>query len=113
MPVSYVSSFSYLPFSRSFPLSQHSTKMLKFLTSLFTPNAKASAQSRGLLLGLDGAGKTTLLHKLRGGEVTTSVPTIGFNVETFESRDWGVRSWDVGGEFVLCVLRGVNTITKI
>ncbi|KAK3213640.1 hypothetical protein GRF29_28g547332 [Pseudopithomyces chartarum] len=71
--------------------------MLKFITSLFTPNAKASAQSRGLLLGLDGAGKTTLLHKLRGGEVTTSIPTIGFNVETFESRDWGVRSWDVGG----------------
>ena len=28
------------------------------------------------------AGKTTILYKLRLGEVVTTIPTIGFNVET-------------------------------
>lgn len=34
------------------------------------------------MLGLDAAGKTTLLYRLKLGEVVSSVPTIGFNVET-------------------------------
>jgi ADP-ribosylation factor protein 1 len=36
------------------------------------------------MLGLDAAGKTTILYKLKLGEVVSSVPTIGFNVETVE-----------------------------
>ncbi|KPJ01054.1 ADP-ribosylation factor-like protein 1 [Papilio xuthus] len=36
---------------------------------------------RILILGLDGAGKTTILYKLQVGEVVTTIPTIGFNVE--------------------------------
>lgn len=39
---------------------------------------------RTLMLGLDGGGKTTLMYKLKLGEVVSSVPTIGFNVETIE-----------------------------
>lgn len=34
------------------------------------------------MLGLDAAGKTTILYKLKLGEVVSSVPTIGFNVES-------------------------------
>ena len=37
---------------------------------------------RILILGLDGAGKTTILYRLQAGEVVTTIPTIGFNVET-------------------------------
>ncbi|CAG8491281.1 10640_t:CDS:2 [Paraglomus occultum] len=37
---------------------------------------------RILILGLDGAGKTTILYRLQIGEVVTTIPTIGFNVET-------------------------------
>ena len=37
---------------------------------------------RLLVLGLDAAGKTTILYKLKLNEVVSSVPTIGFNVET-------------------------------
>ncbi|KAB0398877.1 hypothetical protein E2I00_007744 [Balaenoptera physalus] len=37
---------------------------------------------RILILGLDGAGKTTILYRLQVGEVVTTIPTIGFNVET-------------------------------
>jgi hypothetical protein len=33
-------------------------------------------------VGLDAAGKTTILYKLKLGEVVTTIPTIGFNVET-------------------------------
>ena len=40
-----------------------------------------------LMLGLDAAGKTTILYRLKLGEVVTTVPTIGFNVETVEYRN--------------------------
>jgi len=34
-----------------------------------------------LMVGLDAAGKTTILYKLKLGEVVSTIPTIGFNVE--------------------------------
>lgn len=53
---------------------------------------------RTILIGLDAAGKTTLLYKLsRGAEVTTTIPTIGFNVETIELSKGDFVCWDVGG----------------
>ena len=33
------------------------------------------------MVGLDAAGKTTILYKLKLGEIVTTIPTIGFNVE--------------------------------
>ena len=42
-------------------------------------------EMRILILGLDGAGKTTLLYRLQVGEVVTTIPTIGFNVEQVSS----------------------------
>ena len=39
-------------------------------------------QMRIIIIGLDNAGKTTVLYKLHLGEVVTTVPTVGFNVET-------------------------------
>lgn len=53
---------------------------------------------RLLMLGLDAAGKTTILYKLKVGEVVTSVPTIGFNVESVEYRNISFTVWDVGGQ---------------
>ena len=41
-------------------------------------------EMRILMVGLDAAGKTTILYKLKLGEVVTTIPTIGFNVETVE-----------------------------
>lgn len=48
---------------------------------------------RILMLGLDNAGKTTVLYKLKLGEVITTVPTIGFNVESvsFKNINFQVR----------------------
>uniref|UniRef100_A0A6B2LMV7 ADP-ribosylation factor n=1 Tax=Arcella intermedia TaxID=1963864 RepID=A0A6B2LMV7_9EUKA len=50
------------------------------------------------MLGLDGAGKTTLLYKLKLGEVTTTVPTIGFNNETIDHKKSRFIVWDIGGQ---------------
>ncbi|KAA0188134.1 hypothetical protein HAZT_HAZT000431 [Hyalella azteca] len=52
----------------------------------------------GFPVGLDGAGKTTILYKLKLGEVVTSIPTIGFNVETVEYKNLALTVWDVGGQ---------------
>ena len=54
-------------------------------------------QCKGLVIGLDAAGKTTFLYKLRWGDVVTTIPTIGFNVETLTSPKWEFNCWDVGG----------------
>merc|ERR1712150_339523 len=44
-------------------------------------------EMRILMVGLDAAGKTTILYKLKLGEVVTTIPTIGFNVETVEYQN--------------------------
>ena len=49
------------------------------------------------MLGFDGAGKTTTLYKLKLGEVVTTIPTIGFNVEDFKYKNVNFTFWDVGG----------------
>jgi len=51
-----------------------------------------------VMVGLDAAGKTTVLYNLRLGEVVTTVPTIGFNVETVEHRHVTLTVWDIGGQ---------------
>uniref|UniRef100_A0A4W3IMZ8 ADP-ribosylation factor n=1 Tax=Callorhinchus milii TaxID=7868 RepID=A0A4W3IMZ8_CALMI len=49
-------------------------------------------------LGLDAAGKTTILYKLKLGEIVTTIPTIGFNVESVEYKNICFTVWDVGGQ---------------
>mmetsp|Transcript_17997 Transcript_17997/g.25214 ORF Transcript_17997/g.25214 Transcript_17997/m.25214 type:complete len:181 (+) Transcript_17997:99-641(+) len=58
----------------------------------------ANKEMRMLMLGLDAAGKTTVLYKLKLGEVVTTIPTIGFNVETVEYKNINMNVWDVGGQ---------------
>jgi len=50
------------------------------------------------MVGLDSAGKTTLLYRLKLGEVLTTIPTIGLNVETVSYKKIRFQIWDVGGE---------------
>ncbi|EPB71735.1 ADP-ribosylation factor family protein [Ancylostoma ceylanicum] len=58
----------------------------------------------GKKVGLDNAGKTTILYKLKLGEVVTTIPTIGFNVETVNYRNLSFTVWDVGGQERIRVL---------
>jgi len=50
------------------------------------------------MVGLDSAGKTTILYRLKIGQVVTTIPTIGFNVETIAYKNITLTVWDVGGQ---------------
>ncbi|KAL9025181.1 MAG: hypothetical protein Q9196_005951 [Gyalolechia fulgens] len=57
-----------------------------------------SREMRLLMLGLDAAGKTTILYKLKLNHDVTTIPTVGFNVETVTYKNVKFNVWDVGGQ---------------
>merc|ERR1712054_143060 len=67
------------------------------LTKLWT-RLVGKLDARIVMIGLDAAGKTTILYNLKLGEVVTTIPTIGFNVETVEYKNINFTVWDVGGQ---------------
>ena len=91
--------------------------MGNFFSNLFS-NLFGQKELRILILGLDGAGKslytpynfcgecntkillgkTTILYRLQVGEVVTTIPTIGFNVETVTYKNLKFQVWDLGGQ---------------
>ncbi|KAJ4968026.1 hypothetical protein NE237_014727 [Protea cynaroides] len=78
-------------------ISPSHTKMGLSFTKLFS-RLFAKKEMRILMVGLDAAGKTTILYKLKLGEIVTTIPTIGFNVETVEYKNISFTVWDVGGQ---------------
>ena len=65
---------------------------------MFSKLLWAKKEIRILILGLDNAGKTTLLYRLKIGEVVTTIPTIGFNVESVTYKNLNFNVWDLGGQ---------------
>ncbi|PVU96144.1 hypothetical protein BB559_002499 [Furculomyces boomerangus] len=65
----------------------------KMLQKLF-----GNKEMRILMLGLDAAGKTTILYKLKLNQSVTTIPTVGFNVETVTYKNIKFNVWDVGGQ---------------
>ncbi|KAF0700321.1 Aste57867_9134 [Aphanomyces stellatus] len=65
-------------------------KLRRFLEDL------SIKRRRILLLGLDAVGKTTILYHLRLQECVRTIPTIGFNVETFTYKAIEFTAWDIG-----------------
>uniref|UniRef100_M1CMH0 ADP-ribosylation factor 1 n=1 Tax=Solanum tuberosum TaxID=4113 RepID=M1CMH0_SOLTU len=65
----------------------------RLFSSLF-----GNKEARILVLGLDNAGKTTILYRLQMGEVVSTIPTIGFNVETVQYNNIKFQVWDLGPE---------------
>ncbi|KAI9234739.1 MAG: small ARF-related GTPase [Podila humilis] len=57
---------------------------------------------RLLILGLHAAGKIAFLYKLKLGDIVTTIPTIGFNVESITYKNLTFTMWDSGGS---CGLR--------
>ena len=53
-----------------------------------------------LMVGLDCAGKTTILYAMSIGstEGLNTIPTIGFNVETFKQNNISFTVWDVSAQ---------------
>jgi ADP-ribosylation factor-like protein 1 len=73
------------------------------LSSLFTSLSSLVRWSKDqdvriLMLGLDSAGKTTILYRMQIGEVVSTIPTIGFNVETVQYQNIKFQVWDLGGQ---------------
>ena len=67
--------------------------LMSLLSGLFK-----NKEARILMVGLDAAGKTTILYKLKLDENVTTIPTIGFNVETVQYKKVTFTMWDVGGQ---------------
>jgi len=77
----------------------------KLYSGCFGPKAEDTKDMRILMVGLDGAGKTTILYKLKLGEVITTIPSIGFNVESVEYKNTCFTVWDMGGRDTLRQVR--------
>jgi GTPase SAR1 family protein len=54
---------------------------------------------------LDNAGKTSILYRLRLKEPITTIPTVGFNVETVLLGHVKFNVWDVGGQVSIYSLK--------
>merc|ERR1712066_21595 len=80
-----------------FQIGETKARMGLTLSSVFG-RLFGKKQMRILMVGLDAAGKTTILYKLKLGEIVTTIPTIGFNVETVEYKNICFTVWDVGGQ---------------
>ncbi|KAK9761706.1 ADP-ribosylation factor, Arf Arf6 [Basidiobolus ranarum] len=65
----------------------------RILSKLF-----GNKEMRILMLGLDAAGKTTILYKLKLNQSVTTIPTVGFNVESVTYKNVKFNVWDVGGQ---------------
>ncbi len=71
-----------------------------------------------IIIGLDNAGKTTILYKLHLGEIVTTVPTVGFNVESMNYNGLKFQVWDLGGQTGLrpywrCYYQDTNAVVFV
>ena len=60
------------------------------LSSLFPMQR---GEFRSLMIGNDASGKTTILYKLKLDEIVTTIPTIGFNVESIDYKTISLTLW--------------------
>jgi len=67
------------------------------LLNIIRKHKEKEKEIRILILGLDNAGKTTIVKKLKGDDLTSISPTLGFSIETLEFRGLNLNIWDIGG----------------
>ncbi|KAF3925217.1 hypothetical protein ABW20_dc0103843 [Dactylellina cionopaga] len=71
--------------------------MAALVTKLFETLHLYKRERKCVILGLDASGKTSFLYRTYLGSLVTTIPTIGFNVETLKVGDCNLTCWDVGG----------------
>ncbi len=71
-------------------------RFTRFLICCVIMDEKKLSYLNASQVGLDAAGKTSILYKLKLGEVVSTIPTLGFNVETVTYRNISFTVWDVG-----------------
>lgn len=52
---------------------------------------------RIIMIGLGLSGKTVILYRLLLDSILSTIPTIGFNVETILCKNLALSIWDIGG----------------
>ena len=81
--------------------------------SYFFPNKE---KYNILTIGFDGSGKTAIIHRYKyPNQKEVTIPTIGYNLETFNYKGHIFTLWDCGGqEKVIALWRhyfsGLNAI---
>jgi len=68
------------------------------LLSILRKMKSSDKEARILMLGLDNAGKTTILKKLSEEDISTIMPTQGFNVKSLVHEGFKLNVWDIGGQ---------------
>jgi ADP-ribosylation factor protein 1 len=66
--------------------------------SLLSKLFSGKKEMRAIMIGLDASGKTTILYRLKLNESITTIPTVGFNVETIKYNNLNLNIWDIGGQ---------------
>lgn len=67
------------------------SKIINFFT-------KSSNNFKIIILGLQNAGKTTILYRMSLGQLVSTQPTIGSNVEEISHNNIKFQAWDLGGQ---------------
>ena len=62
-------------------------------------------ETKILMVGLYAAGKTTILYKFKIGEIVTTIPIMGFIVETLEYKSVSIITWDIGADKIKALWR--------
>ena len=68
------------------------------LLKIIKKHKEKEREVRFLILGLDNAGKTTIVKKMKGEDLNSISPTLGFNIETLEFKGLNLNIWDIGGQ---------------
>ncbi|KAG5190717.1 ARL3, ARF-like ras superfamily GTPase [Tribonema minus] len=68
------------------------------LLTLLRKLKRTDQEARILVLGLDNAGKTTILKKLSEEDITSIMPTQGFNIKSLMHDEFKLNVWDIGGQ---------------
>lgn len=80
------------------------------ISNLLTAFTKKTPK-KVLMIGLDNAGKTTILYSFQAKGLTntiaqTTIPTVGFNIETIKVGNVTITVWDIGGQKKIRTLWG-------
>merc|ERR1712216_983290 len=68
------------------------------LLSLLRGLKKSETEVRILMLGLDNSGKTSILKRLSDEDISTILPTQGFNIKSLLHEGFKLNVWDIGGQ---------------
>lgn len=68
------------------------------LLSILRKLRRTEKEARILILGLDNAGKTSILKAMADEDISTTMPTQGFNIKTVLQNGFKLNVWDIGGQ---------------